>query len=235
MGLVVSKKPGSKKKAKSDAVPKTREQANAEKQLLALWTLLGAGGAGFGGRLKPEIEKDERNALLQAGLIEFEKRKHGAYWLSVTEKGWDWAEQHLSEPLPDKNFGGAFVLRAWLSRLSEFLKARDLRLPEVLAAELQAPRLGRPTNVDFSELRERIRSACRDIAGDFNRRVLLRDLRAKLFDIDRDQLDTALKQMQQEGEVILTRIEYGPDLTDEDRSAALQIGAEPRHIVRLTK
>src|ERR1700761_3496846 len=109
MGLVVSRKPGNKKKTKSDAMPKTREQTNAEKQLLALWALLGAGGCGHGGKLKPEIKKAERDALERAGLVEV-KKKNRAYWLAVTDKGWDWAEQHLRDPLPEKSQSGTFVL-----------------------------------------------------------------------------------------------------------------------------
>ena len=61
------------KKAKGGAAmkspPKTREQRNAEKQALAMWALLGEGGSAFGGQLKPEIEKAEREALLSLGLV----------------------------------------------------------------------------------------------------------------------------------------------------------------------
>src|SRR5258705_7542762 len=97
------------KASNTKAAPKTREQRQAEKQALALWALLGNGGAGFGGAMKPEIKKAEREALLRAGLITEEPRAR-AKWLEVTDRGWRWAEEHLSDSLPDKSYGGAFVL-----------------------------------------------------------------------------------------------------------------------------
>jgi len=156
--------------SKAKAPPKTRGQKDTEKQALAMWALLGAGGAAYGGRLKPEIAKAERAVLAQAGLIEAEKRARGAWWLTVTDRGWDWAEQHLADPLPDKTFGGAFVLQAWLARLQAFLHARDVRLAEVLATQPEPPRaspdVAEPR--DHAELRERIRAAYLGIAGGFN-------------------------------------------------------------------
>ncbi len=170
--------------SKAKAPPKTRGQKDTEKQALAMWALLGAGGAAYGGRLKPEIAKAERAVLAQAGLIEAEKRARGAWWLTVTDRGWDWAEQHLADPLPDKTFGGAFVLQAWLARLQAFLHARYVRLAEVLATQPEPPRaspdVAEPR--DHAELRERIRAAYLGIAGGFNRRALLKDLRASTGD-----------------------------------------------------
>ena len=91
----------SKAAAATNSAPKTQSQKSAEKQALAMWALLGEGGAAYGGTLKPEIEKAEREALKREGLVEVEK-KGRAYWLAVTDKGWDWAEHHLNDPLPEK-------------------------------------------------------------------------------------------------------------------------------------
>ena len=41
------------------APAKSREQRQAEKQTLAMWALLGNGGAGIGSALKPEVKKAE--------------------------------------------------------------------------------------------------------------------------------------------------------------------------------
>jgi hypothetical protein len=236
-GAAVAKNKKSKNnmttKSKAISAPTSREQKGAEKQALAMWALLGAGGAAYGGRLKPEIAKAERAVLTQTGLIEAEKRARGAWWLTVTDRGWDWAEQHLADPLPDKTFGGAFVLQAWLARLQAFLQARDVRLAEVLATQPEparaSPDVAEPR--DHAELRERIRAAYLGVAGGFNRRALLKDLRARLSDIDRSELDTALKRMQREEEASLMQLDNRTDITDADRGAALQIGNEPRHII----
>jgi hypothetical protein len=216
---------------------KTQEQAAAEKQALAMWALLGVGGAAYGGRLNPEIAKTERAALVQMGLIESEKRERGALWLTATDRGWDWAEQHLADPLPDKTFGGAHVLRTWLERLQAFLRARDVRLAEVLATQPE-PSPAKPDvakALDHAELRERIRAAYLDVAGGFNRRALLSDLRARLPEIDRSVMDVALKRLQRDDEASLMQLDNRMDVTDADRGAALQIGNEPRHIIWISK
>jgi hypothetical protein len=217
--------------------PKTREQRGAEKQALAMWALLGAGGAAYGGKLKPQIEKSEREALQRAGLIEAEKRERGALWLIVTDRGWAWAEQHLGDSLPDKSFGGAFVLQAWLTRLQVYLQKHGIRLAELFVAP-PAPTSAAPDTTappDHAELREQIRAAYLEVAGGFNRRALLSELRAMLGDIDRTTLDTVLKQMQREEEASLMQLDNRMDITEADRSAALHIGSEPRHILWISK
>jgi hypothetical protein len=234
----VRKKKKSKTEKGSNAplkkLAKTAAQKSVERQALALWALLGEGGGGYGGKVKPEIEKPEREALLRAGLIAVAKHKGGALWLTVTDEGWDWAEQHLTEPLPEKSFGGAFVLRAWLSRLKGYLRAKDVRLAELLAAGT-APVSGGSVNAAHGALRKRIRAAYHDIAGGFNRRVLLRELRPRLADIDREQVDAALMQMLRDDEASLMQLDYRPDVTEEDRNASLQIGSEPRHIIWISE
>ena len=209
--------------------PKTPEQIRAAKQALAMWALLGEGGEAYGGRLKPEIKKSEREALQQAGLIDVPPRTRAGYWLVVTERGWDWAEQHLADPLPANN-GGALILQAWLTRLQGFLQARDLRLADLFAEQPEARKA-----LDPIEIRKRIRAAYHDLAGGFDRRVLLRDLRPKLADIDRPLLDAALMEMLRDQEASLMQLDFRPDVSDEDHAAALQIGNEPRHIIWISK
>jgi hypothetical protein len=202
-----------------------------------MWALLGAGGEAYGGTLKPEIEKAERQALEREGLIEIEKKKRGAFWLTVTDKGWDWAELHLADPLPEKASSGAFVLRAWLTRLSGYLRAKDARLSEFIVG-LETPTMpahSEPPAADYAGTREKIRGAYRDVAGGFDRRVLLRDLRPKLKDIDRKLVDATLMQMLRNEEVSLMQLDYRPDVSDADHAAALKIGNEPRHIIWISK
>lgn len=214
----------------SNQTEPTLADKKAEKQALAMWTLLGEGGAGLGGKLIPTIEKAERDALHGAGLITVEKRERGALFLTVTDKGWEWAEQHLSTPLPQRTQGGAFVLRAWLSRLQKFLLSRELRLYELFVFDETAETKPDPS-ADYEEIRARIRAAYREVAGGFDRRLLLRDLRPMLVGIDRHLVDSALLRMVREGEASLMQLDYRPDVTDEDRVASVQIGNEPRHII----
>jgi hypothetical protein len=234
--VVVAKHKIPKTSGTAKSPPKTRGQKDAESQALAMWALLGAGGAAFGGQLKPEIEKAEREALLKSGLVTVEKRQR-SYWLDVTDRGWHWAEQHLADPLPDKTFGGAFVLRAWLTRLQAFMQARDFRLAHVLSpqAKQAQPRTDVTEPLNHAELRMRIRAAYLDVTGGFNRRALLKDIRSRLPDIDRSTLDAALKRMQRVEDASLMQLDNRIEVTDADHEAALQIGTEPRHILWISK
>jgi hypothetical protein len=220
------------KRSTSDKRDEARTaDGTAKRQALAMWALLGEGGAAFGGKLMPKIEKAERDALCGAGLVEVEKRERGAFWLTVTDKGWEWAERHLADPLPERTYGGAIVLRAWLDRVQRFLQARDLRLYELFALDDRRPERKSDPSPEYAELRKRIRSAYHEVAGGFDRRLLLRDLRPMLTDIDRQLVDFALLRMVREGEASLMQLDYRPDVTDEDRAASVQIGNEPRHII----
>ncbi len=232
--MAARKKPQSRAAIKSP--PKTREQKSAEKRALAMWALLGEGGAAFGGQLKPEIRGPEREALKSLGLITVETRQR-AYWLDITDQGWDWAEQHLADALPDKTFGGAFVLRAWLTRLRAFMQARDFRLADVLGTQPKtAHQLAHPTAPpDYAGLRERIRAAYLQVAGGFNRRALLKDIRSKLADVDRGAIDQALERMHFEDGAMLMTLDNPREITADVRAAELVVRGEPMHILWIVK
>jgi hypothetical protein len=222
-------------KTRTTKVSKSPERVLAEKSALAMWGLLSKGGEAYGGKLKPRIDEAERAWLEQAGLISVSKVKR-AYLLTVTDYGWDWAEQHLSDPLPD-NVAGASVLHDWLVRLQALLLSQNIRLYE-LFADKQESSQAKATDLkitNFEEIRERIRAAYLNVAGGLDRRILLRDLRPKLADIDRDLVDAALMRMLRDDEVSLMRLDYRPEVTEEDHDAALMIGSEPRHIIWILK
>jgi hypothetical protein len=216
----------------TNPAPKTRDQKLAEKQALAMWALLGAGGGAFGGELIPKVEKAERAALEKAGLVTVEKRQR-SYWLDVTDKGWHWAEGHLGDALPDKSFGGAFVLRTWLTRLQAFMQVHEVRLADVLGPQTKS--VGDRLSTGYAELRERIRAVYLEIAGGFNKRALLKDIREHLRQVDRSALDDALKRMQREEDASLMQLDNRVEITEADRAAALYIGSEPRHILWISR
>ena len=232
-----------KSKQRTRPQSKSREQRQAEKQTLMLWALLAHGGEAFGNEIKPEAAKPEREALLKAGLISVEKRKR-AYWLSATDRGWRWAEDHLSDTLPDRSYAGTFILAGWLRHLQAFMRATDTPLAEILVpkatdsggpAKENAPGAANaPT--DHGSLRERIRAAYLALTGgSFNKRALLADIRRRLSDVGRDALDNALVLMQRQGDATLMQLDNRPDITQADREAAIQIGQEPRHILWISR
>jgi len=210
---------------------KSRQQRQTEKRTLVLWALLANGGEAFGNEIKPAVDKAEREALLAAGLISVEKRKR-AYWIVVTDRGWRWAEDHLSDTLPDRSYAGTFILAGWLKHLQAFMHASKTPLAEILVP--RSTDSGKQT--DKGSLAERIRAAYLSITGgSFNKRALLADIRKSLSDVSRDALDDALVRMQRQGDLTLMQLDNRPDITQADREAAIQIGQEPRHILWISR
>ncbi len=215
----------------------SKTRSTPEKRTLILWALLVRENASaFQNELKPEPDKADRDALRTEGLITWEKRGR-RIWLEVTEKGWAWADQHLGADLPANSVAGSQILQAWLTRLQAFMAARSLALANILGPQAtpapEDPPVGGPKSpADYRLVRRRIREAYLAISGGrLNRRVLLRDLRDKLEDIERGRLDAALNQMQREQEAALYQLDNHVEITDADRSAAMYFGNEPRHIL----
>jgi hypothetical protein len=195
---------------------------------LLLWALLGRGGSSFQSQLGGKVNPKHRDALKKSGLIQVEKRGGKGFWLEVTDKGWSWASENLSAPLPAKAQAGT-VLQAWLSRLQAYMRANNVALAEILSPGAgKAP----PVNGAYDAMRERIRAAYRSLAGGaFNKRVLLRELRDRLSDVSREALDDALLKMAREEGTSLVELDNRREITGADRTAAIQIGGEPRHIL----
>jgi hypothetical protein len=209
---------------------RSREQRQAEKQTLVLWALLANGGEGFAKELKPVVDKGEREGLLKAGLIAVEKRRRGAYWLSVTDRGWRWAEDHLSDKLPDRSYAGTFILAAWLKHLQTFMHVSNTPLADILVPR----KITITTN--HGDLREHIRTAYLAVTGGmFNKRALLADVRKHLTNVDRATLDNTLKLMQRDGDASLMQLDNRADITPADEEGAIRIGEEARHILWISQ
>jgi hypothetical protein len=215
-----------------------KKTSTPEKQALILWALLTRDNAGaFQKELKPETDRADREALEEQGLIRWWKVGQ-KIWIEVTDKGWAWAGENLSAPLP-KSKAGAEVLQAWLSKLQVFLVRRGLVLADVLAPRTSSPvsevashDKKQAINGDGSSLRERIRSAYLETTGGrFNTRALLKDIRARLVDVDRTKLDEALQIMQRQDDAVLYPLDNRAEITDADRAAAISFAGEPRHIL----
>ncbi|MET7242752.1 hypothetical protein ABZT49_05245 [Methylobacterium sp. EM32] len=115
-------------------------------QAMILWRLLGRQGTALNSEIRPEIKKPDRDALEGAGLLTVEKASRPLR-LTVTDKGWNWATQHLCDPLPP----AMRVLQDWLTRLHHHLDATGATLadfvgpaPERIAPEPKAPKALRP-------------------------------------------------------------------------------------------
>jgi hypothetical protein len=213
--------------------------ALSEMQTLVLWALLvQREGGGFQKDIRPEVKKPDREALVKAGLITVQKRGRGL-WLEATDKGWSWATVHLDAELPKRSTAGGAILQAWLTRLKAFMTSRNLVLADVLSAPQEAERLTAPAlrlHVDYNALRERVRKAYFDITDNrLNTRVLLKDLRQRLGDIERASLDEGLGRMHLEEGTTLSGLNNPQEITPAVRDAAVMFKGEPMYVIWITK
>ena len=212
-------------------------------QTLVLWALLAKTGASPLKDIKPDVKKPDRDALVKTGLVAEEKRGR-ELWLTITDEGWEWAADNLDADLPTQAPGACIILRDWLTRLKVFMDASGLVLPDVLVPQ-QPPKCEAKSEsrsesksspealpAGYRHVRQSIRKAYLQItSGRFNTRAHLCELRKKLRNIERDELDEALMRMQREQEASLYQLDNRIEITDADRAAAIYVGREPRHIL----
>ncbi len=221
-------------------------------QALILWRLLGRQGTALNSEITPK--KAERDALVKAGLLAVEKEGRSSR-LTVTDRGWNWAGQHLRDPLPPT----MRVLQDWLTRLHHHLDATGATLadfvgpaPERAPPEPKAPRprtskaAPKPkaapkkastppdapvTPSDPARLRARIEAAYLACSGGQRATaVRLSALRSALPDLDRAAVDAGLAAiLSGDPSIRLTRISDPKALDAVERDAAFNPAGEPFH------
>jgi hypothetical protein len=218
------------------------------KQSLIIWCLLGKQGQAYQSDIIPKLDRKDREALIAAGLIASEK--HGQrFYLTVQDKGWHWASEHLREELPP-NYR---VLRDWLERIHLHLESRGETLAELIgpapehrweppASKKRTPSSpGRRANKSVrskkplspTELRVRIEQAYLTATnGRKGEGVPLSRIRNELADLDRATVDAALLRiLQGDGKARLVQNSDPTSLSEEDRAAAFSPGGEPFHLL----
>lgn len=198
------------------------------RQTLLLWCLLGRGGQAMQKDIVPKVEKADREALVAGRYIASKKGKRGALSLTVEDKGWDWAGEHLSDPLPKNQK----ALQDWLTMLH-----RELRRSGRSLAEFVAPAPAGLPGLSKDELRARIETAYLAVTGGRKAEsVPLAKVRAHLGDIDRAVVDDGLRRIlrddkEGDGKARLGQVADPKALTREDHEAAYSPAGEPFHLL----
>lgn len=146
----------------------------------------------------------------------------------LDDAGWD----RFREPL---NFDGARP-RAFGAALASLLAAvhRDLERNDRSLAMAFAPELaGLPPQPAGADLKVRIREAYQAMAPGPRGWVSLADIRRKLGDVGRHELDAALRELERAPDVNIVPESNQKALTDEDRRAAVTIGDQPKHFLAI--
>lgn len=215
-------------------------------QTLFLWRLLASGGGEFLKVAKPVLKPKVRKELFDAGLTEEKKEKQfpdgkgvKITYISLTEKGWDWAANHLDAEVSPRSFAGGPILRDILTKLKFHLQRQNVGLVDFITASEQGdqtggiPEGGVDTNHARPELAQRVRAAYAELAdGRVDARVRLADLRQAMADVDRTPLDGAILAMEREQAAVLYPFDNPLEIRPEDEQAALpnSVG-RPRHVI----
>ena len=192
----------------------------------------------------PKIKgTEERKQMIDAGLIELEKRGRANYVI-LTDKAWKVAADNFNAPISQSKFA-AGVLESLLKQLQIFMQNSNITL-----AEIMSPAENTETEVEKTEyveemklppaenhsqsvdLETKIRTAYyKASGGKWNVRVRLTELRKQLPDVPRAELDTMLLKMQKDEKLVLYPLDYRPEIKPEDEQAAIDIGGYKNHIV----
>lgn len=103
------------------------------KQALILWCLLGRHGAALQSEVVPKVGKADREALTAGRFLDTAKQGRSLR-LTVTDRGWAWAADHLRDPLPPS----VRVLQDWLGLLHRHLDATGATLADLVGLPPEA-------------------------------------------------------------------------------------------------
>jgi hypothetical protein len=171
-----------------------------------------------------KVVKKDRDQLVKLKFLEVTKAKRGALKLSITDAGWGWTNSNLDAVLPSPSSGRMTeLLHQWLSHFHRYLNDKQLTIADVLRI---------PSQSTIPNAHEQVRSTYLAVTGgQLKSRCLLRDLRAGVPALTRDQVDDTIRQMVASGEAVLFRLDNRLTITPADVDAALMSGGEPKHIL----
>ena len=175
-------------------------------------------------RYRIDVRKPIREKLNRDGLLQSRSLGRKGFAHELTDAGWAWAVAELDERVPPKAGSAGGALYALLNGLKVALDARGMVIQELFAPAAPQP---------VGSLRDRIRQAYRGLASRPWDRVELRDLRARLGDWPRREVDLELVRMFREKVVNLTLHEDRRRLTQADRDAALRLGVDDMHMISM--
>jgi len=172
----------------------------------------------------------ERRALNDRKLVE-SRRAGQTYAHELSDAGWRWCAMELSARPKARATSMERALYALLGGLDRYLAGTEQGLADVFGRRPGAPSGARP-DADAG-IDERIAAAYHELAVRPGELVKVRELRARLADTPRSDLDSALERLYRERRVNLVPQSNQQSLSDADRQAALVIGEESKHLISI--
>jgi hypothetical protein len=148
-----------------------------------------------------------------------------AFVHELTDAGWRWCADELTVPRHDGASSIESALYAVLAVIGRYMQATGLSLADVVKASQE------PAPPEPADVQARILGAYRALAEAPAQFVRLTELRARLDDLPRADVDAALDEMYRSQQVNLIPQSAQRGLTAQDREAALRIAGENKHLV----
>lgn len=173
----------------------------------------------------------ERRALNDRKLVE-SRRAGQTYAHELSDAGWRWCAMELSVKPKARATSMERALYALLGGLDRYLAGTEQRLADVFGRRPGVASGARP-DAGADDIDERIAAAYHELAAGPGELVKVRELRARLADTPRRDLDPALERLYRERRVNLVPQSNQQSLSDADRQAALVIGGESKHLISI--
>lgn len=197
------------------------------KQSRALIQLAFAGGQlDKVGDLKPKLDAKLRRQLKEGKLLD-EKKVNRSNSLELTDSGWRWVMDHLDTDLPKTEQ----LLHNMLKRLHPFLQTNQITVQDVILNREITPQEQERTPVVAQPVKDALLRAAEELGGAHAAQIRLRDLRAKLQNYSREDVDAAILALHQDETIRVIPIDLPTDIDDRDTEAAIQIAGRPRHAI----
>ena len=181
----------------------------------------------------------ERRRLNDRRLVESAKVGHGAFAHELSDAGWRWCAQDLAA---GPAAGGSSLERAHylvFGVFARYLSAAGLSLAEFVTVAPRTSRdggshlSGRPRGRHAVDVTARVVAGYRQLAPASGEFVRLRELRERLADIPRPDVDSALTVMFTSQRINLIPQENQQALSAADRESALRVGGEHKHLISI--
>jgi len=163
-----------------------------------------------------------------------------AYVHELSDAGWRWCAQELAAPPGERATSLERAHYKVFGLFARHLDAAGLTLADVVGPASDAPAstagnaaAADAADADAADLTASIETRYRSLAATAGEFVSLRELRLRLADRSRPDVDAALTTMFTAQRINLIPQSNQRALTDADREAALRIGGEHKHLISI--
>jgi len=178
------------------------------------------------------LDGKERRNLNDRKLVESGKQGR-AFAHELSDKGWRWCADELAMSAPAQASSVERAHYLVFGMFARYLSASRLSIADIASVRQD---LGASDAADVPvDLTVRVADGYHALAPADGAFVKLRELRARLDDIPRPQLDAALIRLFKDQRINLIPQSNQQALSDADRESALRIGGEHKHLISIER